>query len=225
MSSPRKPLEIDSVWIFWWSFLVIFLILEWILWNHLRPVPRAPGHRVIRFLLHPRATRRSVVNAMILAGCFTFAVSLAVQLIVGPLLNLWLKPRVDPSCWVFHLSSGDSPVASVPGRWKSDGRWRPGALVLTNRRIWFFPAAWDVEPWSLSRAEIEHIEPEPSRLARLAPMRNWPELLRLSAARTKEDACFAVADPDEVLGWFAPDPTRDDIVSHPRIAPQGALDA
>ena len=96
--------------------------------------------------------------------------------------------------------------------------------MLTNRRIWFFPAAWDVEPWSLAREEIERIEPEPSRLARLAPIRNWPELLRFSA-RTKEDARFAVADPDAVLGWFSPDPRRDDVVPHPRIAPQGAFDA
>jgi hypothetical protein len=225
MPSSRKPLAVDTVWIFWRSFLLIFLVLEWMLWDQVRQLPvRAPGHRLIIFLLAPKATRRSVFNAMILAGCFTLAATLAVQLIIRPLLNLWLKPRVDPSWWLFHLSSGDSPLASVPGRWKSDGRWRPGALVLTNRRIWFFPAAWGVEPWSLAREELERIEEEPSRLARLAPIRNWPELLRVSA-RTKEDACFAVADPDAVLGWFSPDPRRDDVVPHPRIAPQGAFDA
>jgi hypothetical protein len=225
MPSPRKSLEIDTGWIFWRSFFLIFLVLEWLLWHMLRQMPvRGPGNRLIIFLLAPRATRRSVFNAMILAGCLTLAANLIVKLIVQPLLNLWLKPRVDPSCWVFHLSSGDSPVASVPGRWKADGRWRPGALVLTNQRVWFFPADWGIEPWSSARAEIERIEAEPARLARFVPIRNWPESLRFSA-RTKEDACFAVADPDAVLGWFSLDPRRDDVVPHPRIAPQGAFDA
>jgi hypothetical protein len=225
MPSSRKSLEIDSVWVFWRSFLLIFLILEWILWLHLRQFPaRAPGHRLIMFLLHPRATRRSVFNAMILAGGFTLAMNLIVQLIVRPLLNLWLKPRIDPSWWSFHLSSGDSPLASVPGRWKSGGRWQPGALVLTKRRIWFFPADWGLEPWSTAREEIERIETEPSRVARLAPIRNWPELLRISAPM-KEDARFALADPGAVLGWFSLDPLRDDFAPFSRIAPQGALDA
>ncbi|MGP0064761.1 MAG: hypothetical protein ACLQGP_14330 [Isosphaeraceae bacterium] len=225
MSSSRKPLEIDAVWIFWRSFLVFFLVFEWMLWNQLRQMPvRVPGHRLIIFLLAPRATRRSVFNAMILAGCFTLATTMVVQVIVRPLLNRWLTPKVDPSWWMFHLSSGDSPLASVPGRWQSEGRWQPGALVLTSRRIWFFPADWGHPPWSAARDSIERIEAEPSRLARLAPVRNWPELLRLSA-RMQDDARFAVADPDAVLGWFSPDPHRDDVVAHPRIAPQGAFDA
>jgi hypothetical protein len=225
MPPSRKALEIDTVWIFWRAFLLIFLVLEWMLWLHVRQMPmRAPRLRWIIFLLHPRATRRSIFHAIILAGCVTLALTLAVQLIIRPLLNLWLRPRVDPSWWLFHLSSGDSPLASVPGRWKSDGRWQPGALVLTNRRIWFFPAAWEVEPWSMARQDLEQIEMEPSRLSRLVPIRNWPELLCFSG-RVKEDACFAVADPDSVLGWFALDPPPDDVSPPPRIAPQGAFDA
>ena len=225
MPPSRKAIEIDTVWIFWWAFFLIFLVLEWMLWLHVRQMPmRPPRLRWIIFLLHPRATRRSIFNAIILAGCVTLAMTLAVQLIIRPLLNLWLRPRVDPSRWLFHLSSGDSPVASVPGRWKSDGRWRPGALVLTNRRIWFFPAAWDVEPWSLPCQELERIQMEPSRLSRVVPIRNWPELVCLSG-RAKPEASFAVADPYAVLGWFSLDPLPDDMLPSPRIAPQGAFDA
>ncbi len=161
---------------------------------------------------------------MLLAGCVTLLAALAVQLILRPLLNLWLKPSVDPSRWLFHLSAGETVVASVPGRWRSDGRWPSGEIVLTNRRIWFLPAAWGVEPWSLERKELARIETEPPRLARLAAIQNWPELLRFSA-RTGEHARFAVADPDAVLAWFATDLRRDDVASPQRIAPQGAFDA
>ena len=141
------------------------------------------------------------------------------------ILNLWLKPSVDPSRWLFHLSAGETVVASVPGRWRSDGRWQPGALVLTDRRIWFLPAAWGVEPWSLAREELERIETEPPPLARLAAIRNWPELVARSSARTGEHACFAVADPDAVLAWFTPGPAP----ATPRLSSthraQGVFDA
>ncbi len=225
MPSSRKPLGIDAIWIFWRSFLLSFLIFEWLVWQRVRQIPvRVPGHRLLIFLLAPKATRLSIFNAMVVAGCVTLAAMLVVQLVIAPLLRAWLRPSVNPSWWLFHLSSGDSPVASVPGRWKSGGRWRPGALVLTNRRLWFFPAAWDLEPWSAARADLEQIELEPSLFTRLAPIRNWPERLHFSA-RSGEDARFAVADPEAVLAWFAPDPHPDDVMTHPRIAPQGAFDA
>ena len=41
MPTSRKPLAIDTVWIFWRAFLLIFLVLEWMLWHHLRQMPDA----------------------------------------------------------------------------------------------------------------------------------------------------------------------------------------
>ena len=225
MPPTRKPLEVNTVWVFWRAFVLFFLALEWLLWQHIRQLPiRAPRHRLIVFLLAPKATRFSAFNAMLLAGCVTLLAALAVQLILRPLLNLWLKPSVDPSRWQFHLPAGETVVASVPGRWKSEGRWQSGEVVLTNRRIWFLPAAWGVEPWTLAREQLERIDTEPSWLARLAAIQNWPELLRISA-RTGEHARFAVADPEVVQAWFTPDLRRDDGASPQRIAPQGAFDA
>jgi hypothetical protein len=225
MPPTRKPLEVNTVWVFWRAFLLIFLVLEWLLWQHIRQLPiRVPRHRLIVFLLAPRATRFSAFNAMLLAGCVTLLAALAVQLILRPLLNLWLKPSVEPSRWLFHLSAGETVVASVPGRLRADGRWQSGEIVLTNRRIWFLPAAWDVEPWTLERKQLARIETEPPPLARLAAIQNWPELLRV-AASTGEHARFAVADPEVVLAWFTPNLRRDDVASPQRIAPQGAFDA
>ena len=176
------------------------------------------------FLLAPRATRFSAFNAMLLAGCVTLVAALAIQLIVRPLLNRWLKPSVNPSQWLFHLSAGETVLASVPGRRRSDGRWPSGEMVLTDRRLWFLPAAWGVEPWTLERQQLARIGTEPPAMARLAALQNWPELLHVWA-RTGEQARFAVADPDEVLAWFAPDLRRDDVASPQRIASQGAFDA
>jgi hypothetical protein len=221
MPPSSKPLELDAGWVFWRSFFLVFLVFECLLWHGLQQWPGRPaGHRMIIFLVRSRG---SVFPALLLAGACTVLAILIVKLIVGPLLNRWLNPAVDPSWWLFHLSASDSPVASTSGRWYAGGRWQPGALVLTNRRIWFFPAGWSVEPWSLAREDLDRIETDPPHLARVAPIRNWPEWLRLGD-RNGEHAWFAVADPDAVLAWFGPPARRDGDTSSSRIAPQGAFD-
>src|SRR5258708_853422 len=148
MPPSSKPLETDVSRVFWRSFLLVFLVREWMVWHWVQGLrmPMPPGHRVLLFLFARFGTRQSVFLALLLGGVFTLLVILVVRLIVRPALNLWLRPTVDPSGWMFHLAASESPVASVPGRRKSGSRWQPGALVLTNRRLWFFPAGWYVEP-------------------------------------------------------------------------------
>src|SRR5262245_22771232 len=104
-----------------------------------------------------------------LASLATLAAMVLVRLILGPLLDWWLRPAFDPSSWLFHLSAGESPAASLPARWRTGGIWRPGALVLTGRRVWFMPAAWGLEPWSLAREDFERVEAEPPALIRYLP--------------------------------------------------------
>ena len=221
MSPSSKPLELNAGRVFWRSFFLVFLVLECLLWHRLQQWPvRVPAHRVILFILH---SGQRVLPAMLLAGACTVLALLAVKLLVEPLLSLWLNPTVDPSWWMFHLSATDSPVAGVSGRWHAAGRWQPGALVLTNRRIWFFPAGWGVEPWSLAREQVDRIEADPPRLARLASIRNWPDRLRFSA-RDGEHASFAVADPDAVLAWFGVPERHDGAASTHRKAIQGVFD-
>ena len=221
MPTSRRPLELSAGRVFWRSFFLVFLVLEWLLWRRVQQRPAGiPGHRVLVFLLH---SGRGVLPAMLLAGACTVLALLAVKLIVEPLLGLWLNPAVDPSWWMFHLSAGESPLAGVAGRWHAAGRWQPGALVLTNRRIWFFPAGWGVEPWSLAREQLDRVEADPPWLGRLASIRNWPDRLRFSA-RDGEHASFAVADPDAVLAWFGAAVRPDGDASTHRNAPQGVLD-
>ena len=222
MSPSRKPLELNAGRVFWRSFFLVFLVIECLLWHRVQQWPvRVPGHRLLRFLLHTGP--RVVFPAMLLAGAFTVLALLAVKLIVEPLLRLWLNPRVDPSSWLFHLSPSEAPVAGSSGRWHAAGRWQPGALVLTNRRIWFFPAGWGVEPWSLAREQLDRVEADPPWLGRLAAIRNWPDRLRFSA-RDGEHASFAVADPGAVLAWFGAAVRPDGDASTHRNAPQGVLD-
>jgi hypothetical protein len=188
-----------------------------------RPVRVPPGPAGLLVLLERWLPPRLLLWALLLAGFLTLLLLLIDILMVRPLLNFWFRPLVDPSEWLFHLAPGESPIQSAPGRWKPGGRWRPGALVLTNRRIWFFPAGGSVEPWLLAREDLDRVETDPPRLARLAPIRNWPDRLRL-LARMGEHAWFSVADPHAVRAWFGP-PARRDVDSSPhRIAPQGVWD-
>jgi hypothetical protein len=221
MPSSRKPLEIDAGRIFRWSFLASFLVLECLVWGRIRRRPmRRRAQPLLLLLLAPWATPRAAFAALLVAGVSTLAAMMAVRLILAPLLNAWLRPGFDPSSWMFHLSAGEAPAASVPARWKSGGRWRPGALVLTGRRIWFMPSAWSVEPWSMALKGVERVETEAPAPARLLPVHNWPDLLHF-AASAGDRADFAVADPDAVLAWFAT-PRRPDA---PPPAPQGVFDA
>lgn len=227
MPTSRKPLELDAGRIFRWSFLLIFLALEWLVWDHVRQRPmRRPALRVVVFLLAPWATRRAALGALILAGVVTLAGMLLVRLVVAPLLDRWLRPAFDPSSWMFHLSAGEAPEAIAPARFRSAGGSSPGALVLTGRRIWFLPASWGREPWSLARADLHRVEAEPTSFARFLPVRNWPDRIRLTD-RSGEPATFAVADPDEVLGWFAPPVAvaAGAAGARPRVAREGVFDA
>ena len=118
----------------------------------------------------------------------------------------------------------------------SGGLWRPGALVLTKRRIWFLPAAWDVEPWSIARDDVERIEAEPPALARFLPVRNWPDLLRFTATdrgscllrrgRSRRGPGLVRADPISRYRPARPPRAPDlPMPSRPAPAPQGVFDA
>jgi hypothetical protein len=225
MPPSRKPLELDSGRVFRWSFLAVFVVLEVMAWQRVaQRLAFRPARRPHLLPLALWATRRALVPALILAGVAWLAAMVLVKLVVGPLLDAWLRPAFDPSSWMFHLAADESPTASAPARWKTGGMWRPGALVLTGRRVWFMPASWDLPPWSMARADVERAEAEPPALARFLPVRHWPDLLRLTA-RGGDRARFAVADPDAVLAWFAPPRRPDAAPPSPRITPQGVFDA
>jgi hypothetical protein len=197
MLPARKPVEIDTRWVFVRSFLLFLLVFELMLWHRLQRWPaRIPRHRMLVFLLP-----RSLLLALAAAGTLTLLVILFVQLLVRPLLNLWLSPRVDPSWGLFHLTASESIVASVAARRRVGWRWTPGSLTRTNRRLWFFPMNGSQEPWFLKLEDVERVLAERPTFAKLAPVRAWPDHLRIQS-RSDDDAVFATTDPNAVLGWF-----------------------
>jgi hypothetical protein len=202
MSSHSKKLELDVRWVYWRCFLVVFLICQLVVWQRIQRLPaRMHGHRMMIFLLAPWATRRSVVTAILAGGFLTLVAIGFVHLIVRPLLKRWLSPVVDPAGGLFHLAAGERVVANLPVRRQAGWAWQPGSLTITDRRLWFFPAAWEVEPWSLGVDELTQIKPGPSFLAELAPVRNWPRAMQLSG-RSGQEALFAMSDPESLLDWF-----------------------
>jgi hypothetical protein len=201
MPPASKQLDIDARWVYWRMFLLFFIVFELIVWQHLQRFPmRAPGHRMIVFLFAGRATPRSFVRAILTAGAFTLLAILMVRLIVRPLLYSWLRPAADSSGGLFHLTASETIIASVPARLRTGWKWKPGTLALTNRRLWFFPAEYSDEPWFLPLDDVADVVPERPLFGELAPVRNWPEHLRVSGS-SGPDAIFALAEPNVVLAW------------------------
>jgi hypothetical protein len=76
-----------------------------------------------------------------------------------------------------------------------------GHLVLTNLRVWFFPSAWDSEPWTAPIDRLDHVRLVRSPLAVFRVVRGWPDELIFRDDRGDE-ARIALADPSPVLDWF-----------------------
>jgi hypothetical protein len=204
MPRSSKPVEIDARWVYWRSFLLFFLFAQVIVWHRVSQLPvLMPGHRLILFLVAPWATPQSFALALLAAGLLTLGAIMIVRWIIRPLWEVWLNPPVDPACGLFHLGASESIIASVPARRQSGWRWPAGSLALTNHRLWFFPAAWDGEPWSLELGETDRIERAGSFAARSGPIRNWPVPFHVRG-RSGQDAAFVVPDPAVVLEWFQP---------------------
>jgi hypothetical protein len=220
----NRSLQIDVNWIFWRVFWLVFLVCQFAIWHHLRRLlPRGMGHR--NFLIHmviPSALSSLFLATLVAAG-LTFLAFLVVKLVLGPLLSSWLTPTVDPTAVLFHLAPGEVSLASMPARRRWGWSWQPGALIVTDRRIWFLPMAWNLEPWSASRSEITGCEAELPALATLVPIRNWPELLRLGM----RDGCqntFAVANPGSLLAWIQPGGQAETVAFPSRSLGQGVFD-
>jgi hypothetical protein len=227
MPRSSKPIEIDARWVYWRSFLLFFLLSQFVVWHRVSQLPiLMPGHRLFVFLLAPWATPQSFAVALLAAGAFTLLSLLIVRFIVRPLWSLWLNPPVDPAWGMFHLSANETIISSLPARRRLGWSWQTGSIALTNRRLWFFPSAWDGETWFMNLDEADRIEREGSIVAQLAPIRNWPVPFRV-LGRSGQDSVFAVSDPKAIEAWlrpFAGQVSRPSVGSR-EIPRAGAIDA
>jgi len=224
VTQSNRSLQVDINWIFWRLFWLVFLVCQIAIWHHLRRLlPRGMGHR--NFLMHmviPSALSSLFLATLVAAG-LTFLLFLVVKLVVGPLLSSWLTPTADATAVLFHLAPCEVRLASMPARRGWGGTWQPGALVVTDRRIWVLPMAWNLEPWSASRSEIVGCKAELPALATLVPIRNWPETIRLGM-RDGRQSSFAVADPRSLLAYFQPGGQSETVAFPSRSLVQGVFD-
>jgi hypothetical protein len=220
----KRPLQIDGQWVFWRSFWIIFVVCQIAIWHHLRGLqPRGMGRR--NFLVHMvlPSTFPSLFLAVLIAMAVTLLVMLIVRLIIDPALRAWLTPAVDPTTVLFHLAPGEESLSSVPARRRWGWNWQPGTLVLTDRRVWFVPLAWNLEPCPMDRHEIADCELERSPIATLFPICNWPEQIRIGT-RSGGNVTLAVADPKFVIDWFQPGFHRDKMAISSSTLVSGAFD-
>ena len=225
MLSSRNRLEIDSGRVFRWSFLVIFLLLEWFTWQRIgRRLMFLPVRRVPIVRIAILASWRAAFGATVLAGAVTLAASLFVSLIWQRLLDLWLPARVRPIRVVVSLpsrrSAGRQPAGSVEMRRGVAARCAGADRTpdLVHARGLGCGALVDGPPG------LARVEAQPPAVARFLPVRHWPDLLRFTS-RTGDHASFAVADPDVVLAWFTPPGRPDALPAGHRVVPQGVFDA
>ncbi len=216
----RKRLEVDSGRIFRWSFFVVFLVLQ-------LPRPGADPATAGAEAGGPPGDRdaggQGGARAVFVAGAITLSANVAVWLILAP--RSWTRGSGRGSIHRRGCSTC-RPANRPPGQHAGSVEIRrtvAAALVLTGRRIWFLPAAWGPEPWSIARKELERVEAEPPAFARFLPVCGTGRtccVLRRPGIMPPSP----VADPDAVLAWFArPDHPMPSL--GPRARPQGVFDA
>lgn len=186
----------------WRIGLGIFAVKELIYLGKLRRFPGQPLTRKVGYVLSkiPESVFVSLVAAVVVATLL----ELIVRYLTQPRMTGWLRPRDDGSFampYAFRLDATERAEAEWPARHLSGRKWMPGTLVLTDRKLWFFPHAWDAEPWSVSR------EVAAAAIGReSAPPMTWgfveglPDRVVLQT-RGRRDL-FAVLEPDLVLAHF-----------------------
>ncbi len=181
--------------------IAVFLVREFYVLSFVsRMVPAR--HRIWVFLFHPRTTPSSVRYAFLIAFVAAILGELLSLIVLRPILRAWLSPRIDESVGLFRMTASEWVVEQTPARRRMRARvWERGTLVRTNQRIWFFPEAWDAEPWSFRPDQIEAANREPAPRLVFGLIEGVPDRLRVVTPDIGE-VTFAVKDPGSVLIWF-----------------------
>jgi hypothetical protein len=187
-AAKRPPIRLAFGLLFWRLMAGLMLLFSLVVGLAvLRLAP--PGQRVIVFLIHMPGF---AAVAFFLAATGTVLVDLAVRFIVRPRMLSWLAPRADDSHSAFHLEARERPLAETPARMARGRSWAPGRLMLTDRRLLFLPAAWDVEPWSAPRDRVQGARLSAPPRAFWGLVRGLPP--RLEVAADGRSYLFALLD-------------------------------
>lgn len=197
MPPPRVRLDFSAM--LWRATLLLFALNETALWLFLvqRGVRRGQ-----RFGLFVSLTPQSLFLAFLVAATLTVVADLLVRLVVRPLVRLWHEPRVEEAPFTFHLAAHERVLLTSPARMSTGRLWPIGTLVLTDRRLWFFPNEWDAEPWVVPHDQRgpAWIEPGPDFLAGYVV--GFPERLALASGPSTE-VRFVLPDPRAMADQLA----------------------
>lgn len=202
MTPPSIRLAFGAI--FWRIFLVALVLSEIQVWRTIRrifPGPWKPQR--IPALLY--VTPMLAFKAFAFAAAATVVLDQLARLVARAVAGRWYFPTGTGSEQTpvgFHLDARDRLLAEVPARRRAGRGWRPGTLVLTSRSLWFFPVAWELEPWSRPLDGLASIRRVPYRPLLGSFVRGVPDRLAVRDADGTE-AEFAVADPSAVRDWFA----------------------
>lgn len=197
---PAIPLRLEFGSVVWRVALVVFVILEALRWRMLES--RFPGvnqGRIVMNLLFK--TPRYMVVAFLIGSITAVLLDQFVRHVLSPLVAFWYLPRVDHESTNFHMTAHEKVEHVAPARRQSGRRWLPGTLVRTTQRLWFFPQAWDAEPWNARVAELLPARKEPAPPLGCGFVHGLPDRLVLQAPG-HEPATLALAEPEEVLSWL-----------------------
>lgn len=182
--------------LFCWSFVVFELLLAVRIAQFAIPVQQKIGGFIVysfRVLFY--ATTTAIVTTLI--------AEFIVRLVIRPVAKAWYQPPSDETAASFHLDVREAALEIVPARRKIGRLWTVGILVRTDRRICFYPRAWDAEPFTLDLNEVVEVSTVAAPRMFLGFVQGIPPLLSLRS-HANDAQLFAVSDPDSVRSSFCP---------------------
>ncbi len=188
---------------FWRAFVLVALIAEIGLWRRIHRFRRRrrPG-LVLIYMLYRTPERLFVAFAI--AAAATVLIDLYVRTVMRVLIARWYSPK-RPEFGLpleFGLDRGETILHEAPARRLEGRKSRPGSIVMTDRRLWFAPSAWDAPGWTAPLDQLASVRriPAPRRFG--SSVLGIPDRLAFEGPGL-DGATLLVADPDELLGWFS----------------------
>jgi hypothetical protein len=201
MTTP--PLRIAFAAVFWRIFLVAFATQQFTAFHKTRHLFRGASSWE-KWLGFVDFTPYALVLGLLVAAMATVAADLAVRLLLRRAVARWYDPAgtgAGRTPLSFHLGAGEAALAEAPARRREGRGWRAGTLVLTDRRVAFYPVEWDLEPWDVDRDNLRSLRIQPARAMLGSFVEGVPGTLVLRDHDGRELA-LALARPDDVVHWF-----------------------
>jgi hypothetical protein len=184
---------------FWRAAVLVFLGAQVRLWLRIRDwnFPSA-WHAARPFVRKSPGYLGFALAAAVLA---TLAAAVLVRLVIAPQVRRWLRPRTDET-YLFGLAAREAVITESPARRAVGRSGAAGVLVRTNQRLWFVPAAWDAQPWSVPLDGVREVRTVPSPPVLWGLVAGVPDRLEVRDDAGRRET-FAVPDPASLMDWFA----------------------